>query len=206
MGGMSNTEMGKRLRYARKKAGYETLADFIKTKGVTPSTYRSHEQGERGFTYERAKIYASLLGCDPDWLYTGRTELINITAQPIKYAIVAGGRTVALEKVTEFPSPETRTAPAISVIGKTPLLITANLTITAKPGWVAYTEEPIKKGIEKLYGLPCWVETEDGETLVCEILKGYTDGKHNLMCYDSSFRADVSIRSAAKIYGLFPLK
>lgn len=204
---MSKTEMSQRLRFARSKAGFRTAEDFLKANPkISPSTYRAHEQGDRNFTSRGARVYASLFSCDAVWLYTGSGGPGTIEEQEIKNAIVAGGHTVALEKVSEICVAERRMAPAVSVAGKTPFLIAANLTFTAKPGWVVYTEEPIKKGIEKLYGLPCWVETEEGETLVCEVLRGYTEGKHNLMCFDSSFKADVTLKVAAKIYAILPIK
>ncbi|WP_417831683.1 LexA family transcriptional regulator [Terasakiella sp.] len=50
-----------RLRTLRENAGYETAADFARTKGLEIGTYRSHENGNRGIKSNAALKYAIFL-------------------------------------------------------------------------------------------------------------------------------------------------
>lgn len=57
-----------RLRLARTEAGFSTQADAAKRLGVGQSTYRSHENGTRGFSPRHALIYGRAFKVNPAWL------------------------------------------------------------------------------------------------------------------------------------------
>ena len=59
-----------RLREARLRAGYPSMAEFARAVGVEEATYRMHENGVRGFT-DAAKRYAAKLGVSYVWLLHG---------------------------------------------------------------------------------------------------------------------------------------
>jgi DNA-binding XRE family transcriptional regulator len=59
-----------RLRAARSKV-YRTAAEFARAVDVEEVTYRSHENGNRGFDFDTATFYAARLGIDPNWLWHG---------------------------------------------------------------------------------------------------------------------------------------
>lgn len=57
-----------RFRWARLKAGYRFVTTFVKAVGLENqlSSVRSHDNGSRSFTLERARKYAELLGFQGD--------------------------------------------------------------------------------------------------------------------------------------------
>lgn len=73
--------MSDRLRQARIAAGYASAADAARAVGVPEPSYTAHENGSRGFKYDRAKLYSRRFGVSLEWLLSGRgtTE----TAQPL---------------------------------------------------------------------------------------------------------------------------
>jgi SOS-response transcriptional repressor LexA len=88
--------IGKRLRWARVKAGFDTAAEFARFIEVLPPTYYGYENDNRtksginpGFLIRVAKA----LKVDPGWLITGagkpRPDLaLSPAAKPVKYAPV----------------------------------------------------------------------------------------------------------------------
>lgn len=60
-----------RLRRARLRASFASAANFARLVGVELPTYRSHENGNRGFGTEDAQRYAQALGCSAAWLLFG---------------------------------------------------------------------------------------------------------------------------------------
>ena len=64
--------IGERLKAARERAGFPTAAAAAEAFGWPVSTYRSHENGHRGFPAKRAERYASAFRISPEWLLYGR--------------------------------------------------------------------------------------------------------------------------------------
>lgn len=60
-----------RLRYARKKAGFDTAAKAAAFHGWTPSTYSAHENGQNDFDERTAIKYALAFKVAPEWLILG---------------------------------------------------------------------------------------------------------------------------------------
>lgn len=66
------TEVSKRLRLARERAGYKTAAEFCRANELPESTYRSHENGTHGLLPPQARLYARRLGTTMSWLLEGK--------------------------------------------------------------------------------------------------------------------------------------
>lgn len=60
-------EKHERLRQAR-EAKFKYASEAAAALGVTPSTYRAHENGQNAFYLDEAKVYAKKFGVDPLWL------------------------------------------------------------------------------------------------------------------------------------------
>jgi len=60
-----------RLRRARAQAGYDYAAEAAKDAGWPPSTYAAHENGNRGFRRDVARVYSEFFGVKLEWLLTG---------------------------------------------------------------------------------------------------------------------------------------
>jgi len=66
--------IGRRLRAAREKAGYETGAAATKAHKWNPSTYRSHENGNRPPPRDDIRAYAKAFNVSPSWLTYGEGD------------------------------------------------------------------------------------------------------------------------------------
>jgi len=65
------TSISKRLRLARERAGYARPIDASRAFGWNEHTYRSHENGTRGFAIKTARKYAAAFRVSMEWLTTG---------------------------------------------------------------------------------------------------------------------------------------
>lgn len=67
-------EIAKRLRAARKAAGYKSAKDFANRQNMPASTYSQHETGKRSINAELIINYSSILKVDPSWMLTGNGD------------------------------------------------------------------------------------------------------------------------------------
>lgn len=72
----SMIEPFERLRKAREEAGYSSASEAARRLGVPYQTYVAHENGNRAFSSDLARKYASAFRTEPEWLLFGgnRTE------------------------------------------------------------------------------------------------------------------------------------
>lgn len=75
------SDLSDRLREARIAAGYQNAADAARATGVPEPTYNAHENGSRGFKFDRASLYARRFGVSLEWLLSGRGA--RSAAQPL---------------------------------------------------------------------------------------------------------------------------
>lgn len=61
---------GKRLKWAREKAGFATAGDFAKRVAIHPTTYRAYENDQNSFV-RKADDFADRLGVTSRWLMKG---------------------------------------------------------------------------------------------------------------------------------------
>lgn len=64
----------KRLRDARKRAGYPSATAAADALGVVRTTYRTHENGDRAILPDSAQRYGTAFGVSPAWLLYGIEE------------------------------------------------------------------------------------------------------------------------------------
>lgn len=67
-------EIAKRLKAARKAAGYKSAKDFAISQNMPISTYSQHETGKRSINAELIITYSSRLQVNPYWLLTGNGD------------------------------------------------------------------------------------------------------------------------------------
>ena len=65
---------GDRLRTARLRKGFQSAAAFARSIGVSPQTYRAHENGQNDFNADQAAAYATRLGVTETWLMFGKDK------------------------------------------------------------------------------------------------------------------------------------
>lgn len=85
-----------RLRAARVKAGFQSMAAFARSVGVEEATYRMHEKGDRGFD-DRARDYAGKLGVSYIWLLHGDVA----SDDPAEARAIAADRRIAIAGLAE---------------------------------------------------------------------------------------------------------
>ncbi|RWC29816.1 MAG: helix-turn-helix transcriptional regulator [Mesorhizobium sp.] len=69
--------MGDRLRAARERAGYRSAAKAAEALGISPSTFRAHENGQNEFGPVEAERYARRFGTTAAHLLTGSTATVE---------------------------------------------------------------------------------------------------------------------------------
>jgi len=79
-------EIGKRLRFARQKSGYNTIVSFSSKYNLARSTYNQYEIGDRLLCIDTAIIFAKILNTNLLWLLTGEGK-IDITDNQISNLI-----------------------------------------------------------------------------------------------------------------------
>ncbi|MBN2759481.1 MAG: helix-turn-helix transcriptional regulator [Rhodobacteraceae bacterium] len=67
-------DMHERLRQAREKAGFEDAASAARRFGWGLSSYRSHENGQRGYKLDKAIAYGRAFRVSPEWLLFGKGD------------------------------------------------------------------------------------------------------------------------------------
>ncbi|MCC2666663.1 MAG: family transcriptional regulator [Gammaproteobacteria bacterium] len=82
-------ELSKRLRAARKAAGFKSAKEFAKEYGVPVSTYSQHETGKRSISSDLIMNYSAYFKINPSWLLTGEGEPFLVEGQKDKKAIIA---------------------------------------------------------------------------------------------------------------------
>lgn len=80
-------EMAARLAEARKRAGYETVADAARSLGVKYPTYAGHENGSAGIRHPVAERYARKFKVSLEWLLTGRGDMIAQGVAPAEMEV-----------------------------------------------------------------------------------------------------------------------
>src|SRR4051812_36151627 len=67
-------DIAKRVRAARKAAGYKSAKEFANRYKIPLSTYSQHETGKRSINAELIINYSSYFTINPCWLLTGNGE------------------------------------------------------------------------------------------------------------------------------------
>lgn len=70
--GKAAKEAGKRLRLARRMAGYGSVAAAAEALDLNRSTLSAHEVGQNQIAPDVARLYAAGFACSADWLLTGQ--------------------------------------------------------------------------------------------------------------------------------------
>lgn len=93
------SEMAERLKQARMDAGYRTTRDAAASLGIAYPTYAGHENGNRAFDIEAAKIYARKFRVSLEWLLGGKGDQ-HINSTLIRPEVL---RAVVSHMASEYP-------------------------------------------------------------------------------------------------------
>src|ERR1700733_6781248 len=81
-------EIAKRLKAARKAAGFKSAKDFAAFQNIPLSTYSQHESGKRSINAELIISYSMKLQVNPYWLLTGNGDAFLGAIDPEKKTIL----------------------------------------------------------------------------------------------------------------------
>jgi SOS-response transcriptional repressor LexA len=195
-------ERAARLRKARAAHFATTTEGFeaVKRAGesISYSTYAHNENGNASFSFKRAKVYASVFGVSPEWLYDGARQ----KAEPEAMVRIIG-------RVGANPDGRVLFAEASESYEMVPAPYTSGERIVALEveghsmrGWVddgalIFFEDQHSKPTPDMVGHVVIVETEDGQVLVKRLLHGSRKGRWNLESIAGAPLEDVKIRWAA---------
>jgi len=79
---------GQRLAWARDRTGIKTASGGAEALKVPEGTYLSHENGNRGFTYETARFYANSYGVRWEWLLSGEGDPIGVAGRLVPVSAI----------------------------------------------------------------------------------------------------------------------
>jgi transcriptional regulator with XRE-family HTH domain len=82
------SNVGKRIRAARKAAGYRSATAFSKDKSIPLSTYSQHENGRRVLSIDILIQYADLFHVSAAWLLTGDGEPFDLHENVQRRAVI----------------------------------------------------------------------------------------------------------------------
>lgn len=199
-------ERNERLQKARRQKGYEQAIEAARAYGWNVNTYISNENGNAGFSWEKAKTYAKAFGVRPEWLFEGQgpergkeNETVRIVgyvgADPSGTVLYATGQ----ESYDTVPLPPngSPTARALEVRGY-------SMPFFADDGSVIYFDDQHTHVPKEWLGHVVVVELDTDEVLVKRILRGSEPGLYELESLGAPPRRDVRVRWVAVITAVVP--
>jgi phage repressor protein C with HTH and peptisase S24 domain len=193
-------ERAKRLRTARKAAGYPDATAAARAFGWTIPTYLAHENGTRGFGIERGQRYASAFKVHASWLLTGEgspgptvklriSGYVGVGGQV--YLFADGSADSASTEEIELPAGMHDDYVAFKVRGDAnyPVYRASEILLVRKDGI-----EP-----HAALNRDCVVRTVDGRTLLRTLSEGSAEKLFTLLCANAPPMADQAIEWAAPV-------
>ena len=107
----SKEAIGQRLKEARTKKGYESVADAARAFGFNEGMARSNENGNRGPGRKMLKRYADAYGVDFEWLETGQKTAMKRLDQT-ELTLIEAWRRMIPEQRSAFFQLAVSTAPS----------------------------------------------------------------------------------------------
>lgn len=186
-----------RLRLARERAGFESMADAVRRFGWRYSSYAAHENGQNNISLEMARVYGRAFRVKPGWLLTGEASVEHNQVPLLGYvgagfAIMPLGDSAELERVEPPPGVQTPLT-AVKVRGNSmsPAYYDGDV--------IFYDHENDCRPPAELVGRECVVRLRDGRMFVKRIHKGVGRGRFLLTSYNSEPIIDAPVEWACPV-------
>lgn len=195
-----------RLQLARRDKGYATAIEAARAYGWNINTYISNENGNAGFSFNKAKEYARAFGVRAEWLYDESGPIRGREQQTVDIVGVVGadpGGTVLfatgqLAGDTVPPPPNgSLTAKALEVRGH-------SMPFVADDGSIIYFDDQRTAVSTELMGQVVVCELDTDEVLVKRLLRGSKPGLFDLESIGAPPRQDVRLRWVARVVCILP--
>lgn len=197
---------GERLRWARKRAGYEDGTGAARAFGWVVSTYLGHENGDRNPSRQAAIRYARAFKIRWEWLLEGDGAPDEVKTNTTKVRIIglvgAGGEVneAYFDELTEvevmMPLPPEVVAYQIHGNSMLPKYDPGDVIIVS--------ESP--SPIDIILGDIAMVVTKEGKRYLKRVLRGSKAGLFNLESFNAPTMEDVEITEAAVVYLIVPAR
>lgn len=192
-----------RLRWARKRQGYETPTDAARTRGWTVSTYLGHENGDRNPSRPTAQKYAKAFRVRWEWLLEGQGAPHAIDAPvPIVGYVGAGGAVEFLPEnqiLDEAPRPPEATRFTVALIVRGD-----SMPGVAEDGFLVYYDERREGVTDDYIGSLCVCWLDDGRTLVKRVYRGREPDRYDLLSTAYEPIRDACVSHSAKVTWIKP--
>jgi phage repressor protein C with HTH and peptisase S24 domain len=193
-----------RLQKARAMAGYRTPTDAARAFGWTISTYLGHENGSRGLRPRQAARYAVAFRVSAAWLLTGDGPISSASVLvPVVGYVGAGEVVISVDDhergagidYVALP-PDTKNSD-----GLVALKIRGESMRPLRPGWIVYYRRDRDGVSDDCLNEVCVIRTDQGETFLKELRRGYTAGHFNLHSWAAGTTPmeDVRVEWAARV-------
>lgn len=192
-----------RLRWARRRQGFETATDAAKARGWTVSTYLGHENGDRNPSRKLAQKYAKAFRVRWEWLLEGQGAAQAADAPvPIVGHVGAGGLvefSTEQQPLDEAPRPPEATQFTVALIVRGD-----SMPGVAEDGFVVYYDERREGVTDDFIGSLCVCWLADGRTLIKRIFRGREPGLFDLVSTAYEPIRDAHITHSAKVTWIKP--
>lgn len=196
--------IAKRLKQARKAAGFKRAVEAAESLGLAYQTYAGHENGSRAFDNEAAAQYSRRFKVSLDWLLTGRgdSNLPEFFVPIVGRAGAGPDGTVLFAtgdgNFGEVPAPvgASDTTEALEVQGD-------SMRGLANDGWLIFYDDKLPP-MEEHMGEPCVCFLEDDRVLVKVPEPGSQAGLFHLFSVNAETMRDVPVRFFALVTDIKP--
>lgn len=184
-----------RLKWARERAGYSEAASFARAHGLNEVTYRSHENGQRGFKNATAQQYARLLRVSYEWLQTGR----GAPTKDLTHALVGYvGAGAEIHPVDDGPLDSAPDPPGDGALAEVLQVKGDSMYPAYNNGDLIYLL-PKVSSLDDAVGRECSVQIRNGARLLKRVQRGSAKGKYTLLSYNAPPLVDVKLEWAAPV-------
>ena len=187
-----------RLAWARERAGFESPRDAARAFQWNENTYKSHENGMRGFRYDAAVKYGRVFRVSPAWLMTGEGSPDRATVPIVGY-IGAGTEIYPIDDHQKGGGLDETEAPPGVVSGVVAVKVAGDSMYPAyNDGDIIYYGQHATD-IAECVGREAVVHLEDGRTLVKRIQLGSQPGFVTLISHNAPPISDVKPRWISRV-------
>ena len=193
---------GKRLRWARTKAGYKTASQAARALGIKVPTYSSHENTSRGLRRDAALHYARRFKVNFEWLVTGNGKPTDRDGVSVVAYVGAGAEIYPEEPGHPFETVDPPPGREVDCVAAR--VRGESMYPMLRDGWLIFWRR-IERGVgDECVNQLCIVKIDDGPTLVKTLRAGKLPGLFTLESWNAPPRTDVKLEWAAKVIDIRP--
>lgn len=197
---------GERLRWARKRAGYDDGTSAARAFGWVVSTYLGHENGDRNPSRQAAIRYSRAFKIRWEWLLEGDgvPDEVRTTSSKLKIiGLVGAGGEVNEDYIDELSEVEVNMPLPPDVVA---YQVQGNSMLPRyDPGDIIVVSE-IASPLDSVLGDIAMVVTGDGKRYLKRVRRGSVQGLFNLESFNAQTMEDVEISEAAVVLLVVPAR